>query len=122
MEHSLLMKRIFFVIPDLQYGGSVNQACLLATGLARAHLAIKVCALGEDGPLKNQLCEEGVEVEVLGWKTMFDPRPWTRLRNAIQAFSPHVIHAWELSALRAVQLTASRNGSKLIAHACVPSG
>ncbi len=111
------MYKVLFVIPSLEYGGAAKQACLLAAGLPRDQFTVKVCAFRDDGPLVKTLLDARVEVEALGWERPFDVRPLIRLRSVARAYRPDLIHTVGLPALRTLLLTASRNGSKLVADA-----
>ena len=111
------MHKILFVMPSLEYGGAAKQACLLAAGLPRDQFTVKVCAFRGDGPFVKTLLQAGVEVETLAWKRPFDIRPLIRLRSVARAYRPDLIHNVGLPALRTLLLTASRNGSKLVADA-----
>jgi glycosyltransferase involved in cell wall biosynthesis len=93
--------RIFLLIPELAWSGAAKQMSLLASELPRDRFAVRVGVLGRDGPLGHSLRSAGLEVDVLSWTRLIDPRPIRRLRQLVQDFRPDVIHGWGWSALRA---------------------
>ena len=93
---------ILFLIDSLEYGGQARQLGLLARYLPRDCFTLGVCTLRTGGSWGGALRREGIEVECLNWSRPFDLRPWLALRRLVRSFRPAVIHAWGLTAFRAV--------------------
>jgi glycosyltransferase involved in cell wall biosynthesis len=114
------MRRILFVAPDLEYTGAGKQMALLAAGLPRDEVDLRVCVLSDEGPLAPALRSAGVRVQSLGWTRRLDLlAPW-RLRRLVEDYRPDVIHAWRPAALRAVAAAAGRRERSLVLSHPVP--
>jgi glycosyltransferase involved in cell wall biosynthesis len=111
------VRKLLFVIPDLEPGGAARQLVLLAAGLPPDQFARKVCVLGPNTPWADSLRGAGVEVEALGWRLLLDPQPFLALRRVMRAFQPDVLHAWRLPALRAVAAVGGVGRSRLVVSA-----
>src|SRR5262245_12533175 len=74
----------------------------------------RICVVGSETPSVRRWRDAGLHIEALHW-TRFSLPAWWRLRRLIGAYQPHIIHAWDLGALRAVSLCKGR--AALIAHA-----
>jgi glycosyltransferase involved in cell wall biosynthesis len=109
------VRKILFIIPDLEYGGDAKQLLLLATHLPRALLTTRLVALGKPGPLVRSLQNAGLEIEALGWRLVLDLNPIRRLRRILHEFQPDVIHAWQWPSLRALWLAGNRLPGRVIA-------
>jgi glycosyltransferase involved in cell wall biosynthesis len=116
------VRKVLFVIPSLDYGGAARQLTLLAAGLPREHFHARVAVLGPAAPWAASLRAAGVEVDVLGWNRVFDPRPFLALRGLVRSFAPDVVHAWGLPAVRALALTGSRSPGQVLFSAAFPEG
>lgn len=92
--------KILFVIPDSSYSGAAKQLALIAPGMSRARFEVRVCVLGRGGPVVAELRAAELDVEVLGWTRLIDPRAVWRLRHLIQAFQPDLLAGWGESILR----------------------
>ncbi len=114
------MPKVLLVVPSLAYGGAARQARLLAAGLPREGLDVRVCALGCRAPWADELAAAGVAVDVLGWRRPFDVLPLAALRRLLRAYRPDVVHAWGPAALRAV--AAFRASARLLVSAALPPG
>jgi glycosyltransferase involved in cell wall biosynthesis len=112
--------KVLLVLPSLDFGGSARQVCLLAAGLPREGLDVRVCALGGPAPWADGLVAAGVAVDVLGWRRPFDVLPLAALRRLLRSYRPDVVHAWGPAALRAV--TAFRSSARLLVSAALPPG
>jgi glycosyltransferase involved in cell wall biosynthesis len=99
------MRKALLVTPDLAYTGTATQVTLLALGLPRDRLELRVCVLADEGSLGSVLRAAGVAVEALGWKRALSVAALLRLRQLRRTFRPDVIHAWRPEGLRAVALT-----------------
>src|SRR5262249_10111930 len=119
MDSGLPVKRVLFVIPDLQYSGAATQLSLLAAGLPKDRFGLRVAALGPDGPVADGLRAAGVAVEALAWNRWIDGKPFWRLRRVMQTYQPHLIHAWRYPSLRV--LFALRRGQSRVAVSAAES-
>jgi glycosyltransferase involved in cell wall biosynthesis len=86
--------RIAFVIPTLDRSGAEKQLSLLATRLPRGEFVPHVFALTRGGPYEAELHAAQVPVTVLGKRWKFDPWAWRRLKSALTAFLPDIVHTW----------------------------
>jgi glycosyltransferase involved in cell wall biosynthesis len=115
------MKRLLYVLPDLDYNGAARQMLYLATGLPRDQFEVRVCVLGHSRPWLGELKRADVPVQSLGWRRRLDARPLFALRKTVRDFQPDIIHAWRMSAARACQAAAIRTNARLVASAVLPS-
>ncbi len=113
MVYERFMRSILFVISSLDYGGAARQLSLLASGLARDSFRVRVAVLGAETPWVSGLRSEGVEVEVLNRRRVFDVLPFARLRRLARLGKPDIVHAWGATALRALALSGSQSPSRL---------
>jgi glycosyltransferase involved in cell wall biosynthesis len=86
------VRKVLLVTAGLDYTGPARLHSLVATGMPREH--VHVCVLGQESPWCHDLRTAGVDVDVLGWKRLLDPRPLFALRKLIARQRPDVIHAW----------------------------
>ena len=105
------MPKALLVLPSLDYGGAARQVCLLAAGLPREGIDVRVCALGGPAPWADELAAAGVVVAVLGWTRPFDVWPLAALRRLLRSYRPEVVHAWGPAALRVVAAFRASGGS-----------
>jgi glycosyltransferase involved in cell wall biosynthesis len=120
-----VVSRILVVVPSLAYGGTSKQLLLLATALPRSQFEVRVAVLGEAAPFGDTFRAHGIEVTELGWRRLLDFGPLRRLCQMATAFQPDVVHAWHLSALRAVVTAGLRMSNRVIASRVIrhdPSG
>jgi glycosyltransferase involved in cell wall biosynthesis len=97
-----MLKRILYIAPNLHYSGATTQLCLLAKELPREQFEVIVVVLSEAGSGRTSLAASGVRIETLGWRRLFDLKPWLRLRRLLNEYRPDVIHAWKAPSLRAL--------------------
>jgi glycosyltransferase involved in cell wall biosynthesis len=99
--------KVLFLVTDMDYRGAARELMLLVRGLAEVEPCVAV--LGRESPWSRQLQAQGIRVEVLGRSRLLDIQPWLRLRDVYRSFGPHVVHAWEMPAVRsAAALGAAR--------------
>jgi glycosyltransferase involved in cell wall biosynthesis len=115
------VRRILYVIPDLDHGAAATQLRLLAGALPPDRFTARVCVLGPAGPEGEALGRAGVPVEALGWRRLLDVRPFLALRRLVREFQPDVLHAWQPAGLRAAVLARGVRGTRVIASAVVPA-
>jgi glycosyltransferase involved in cell wall biosynthesis len=96
--------RILAIIPDLTYCGAGKQLVLLAKNLPKDQFEMRVCVIGQAGPLLAPLRDADIAVELLNWHRSVDIRPWLEFRKLLQRFEPQVIHAWQKRAWRFASL------------------
>ncbi|MCA9000255.1 MAG: glycosyltransferase [Planctomycetaceae bacterium] len=94
--------KLLLVIPTLDRSGAEKQFCLLATGLSREGVDVRVLVLSRGGPLQRDLEEAGIHVEILHKWGRIDPRPIWRIRRVIRDWQPDTV----LSALFSANTTA----------------
>jgi glycosyltransferase involved in cell wall biosynthesis len=97
------VKCVLFVISSLDYSGAARQLTLLASGLAREGVPVRVCVLGGPSVWGDELGAAGVAVSTLGRSRAFDVLPFLALRRLLRSFSG-VVHAWGTAAFRAAAL------------------
>jgi glycosyltransferase involved in cell wall biosynthesis len=90
---------ILFLAPDLAYGSAARQLTLLAAGLPRDRFAPRVFSLGR--------------------RRAFDVRPFLALRRELRTAAPAVVHAFGLTALRALAATGVR-GARVVLSGAAP--
>lgn len=100
------MRRILFLVPDLDYRGHARQAMLLATTLPRERFATAVASLGPSGPWANRLTDVGIGLHQFERGHRFDFQHWFALRRVLRDFQPDLIHVWGLDAFRALRYAA----------------
>ena len=105
------MKRICFLIPSLEVGGTERQLTYLAGGLTADHEVTIVCTR-RGGPLADEMRRAGVFVRVLDtWNGLggWDPRLRGKLRRTFRGHRPDVLHTFlfgfDLAANRAARET-----------------
>jgi len=99
------MQTVLFVLANLEYSGAARQLSLLATGLPREGFRVCVVVLGTETPWTELLRNQGVAVEVLGWRRPFDLLPFVALRRLVRSIRPDILHVWDATALRAIVLS-----------------
>ncbi len=112
------MKRVLFVISNLDYSGAARQLTLIAAGLPRERFQVRVCVLGRMSPWGDELRTAGIEVETLGRTRPFDLVPFLALRRLVRSCRSDVVHVWGAAALRFVALF--ENLRKLWVSAALP--
>ena len=85
---------VLMVIATLDNAGSENQMALLATGLARRGVPVRVVCLTRLGPLEAALREAGVEVELLRKRGKVDLRAFGRLLEHTRRSRGGIMHTW----------------------------
>lgn len=90
--------RVLQIIPTLDRGGAEKQLTLLAAGLRRAEIDVRVLALTRGGPLEAELGRADVPCEVIGKSWKFDPRALWRLTRRIRELKPDLVHTWLFAA------------------------
>ncbi len=100
--------KVLLVIPTLDQSGAEKQLTLLATGLPREAFDVHVFALTRGGPYAETLQAAGIPVTVFGKRFKFDPGVLRRLKRAILALKPDVVHPWLFAANAYVRLALGR--------------
>ena len=98
------MRRIFYLITELDVGGAEKTLYELVTRLDRSRFEPVVACLTGRGPIGGWLEDAGVEVKYVDMRCSFDPLAWLRLRRMIRSLRPHVIHSWLFHANLAARL------------------
>ncbi|MBX9626750.1 MAG: glycosyltransferase [Gemmataceae bacterium] len=112
------MPTVFALTPDLNQSDETGQLVRLSAGLPADRFRVEVGVLGPvDAAAAEPLREAGVTVHALGLRGGIDIRGLRRLRRAVAAASPDVIHAWGPGAVRAARLVP---GPRLVASAAEP--
>jgi glycosyltransferase involved in cell wall biosynthesis len=113
--------KLLFLIPDLAPGGGAKQLLLLAPRLPRDRFRARVASLGPERPWAAELRRAGVPVDCLDWRRTLDVQPLIRLRHLRQEFYPNLVHAWELTALRALLASGWQTPPVILSAAVVPA-
>ena len=117
------MQTILFIIPSLDYGGAARQLTLIAQGLPRDRFRSHVCVLGHTAPWVDEFAPAGVEVDILGWKRLFEAAPFFALSRLLTKLRPDVVHCWGRTPLRALEAVVGvRGAGRVFASAALPSG
>lgn len=87
-------KRVVFVINDLRRAGAETQLVHLATGLDRERYQPSVVMLKSRNDFEPELSAAGVAVTALGRRAPWDAHVLLRLRRALVAAQPDVVHAY----------------------------
>jgi glycosyltransferase involved in cell wall biosynthesis len=90
--------RIVQIIPTLDQGGAEKQLTLLATHLPRDEFDVHVCVLTRSGPLAAVLQQANIPVLEIRKRWKLDPAAYWRLRRALVALQPDLVHTWLFAA------------------------
>ena len=104
------MRRILYLITELEIGGAEKALYELATRLDRTRFEPIVACLSGRGPIFGRLKEKGVEVISIDMRGWWDLGAWLRLRRALRANRPHVLHTFLFHANFVGSLVAIRSG------------
>lgn len=88
------MRKVLFVLPDLDRGSMIRQVAALAQRLGARGRETRVCAL-RGGPGIDALHEVGIPTSILGRGWLCDPRPYQRLIRLVRSFAPDIVHCWQ---------------------------
>jgi len=100
---------VFLLVSDLDPGDATEQFLLLARGLPRDRFALSAGAVGAaTGPAADALKAAGVPVGAYPIRGALDFGGMRRLRAAVLATNPALVHAFGPRAVRAAQLVVTR--------------
>jgi glycosyltransferase involved in cell wall biosynthesis len=116
------VRKVFIVIPSLEYCFAARQVTLLAMGLPRERFDVQVGVLGTSSPWAEDLRQAGITVEAFGKRRPLDVAPFRVLRRWLAQGRPEVIHVWGQAALRAVALCGGRGLRPLVVSRLLPPG
>ncbi|HBH50881.1 MAG TPA: glycosyl transferase [Planctomycetaceae bacterium] len=100
--------RVLLLIPTLDQSGAEKQLMLLATGLPRPEVDVRVCCLTRGGPYQQELEQQGIPVTILHKRFRFDPLCLSRLRRLLREWTPDVLHTWLFAGNAYGRLAAGR--------------
>lgn len=100
------MRRVFYLITELDVGGAEKTLYELATRLDRERFEPAVGCLSGRGPVGDRLARAGVAVEYIGMRGWWDVSAWLRLRRVLRERRPHVLHTFLFRANLAGRLAA----------------
>jgi len=89
-----MMRRVFYLITELDAGGAEKALYELATRLDRRRFEVMVGCLTGRGAVGEQLLAAGVDVRYFEMRGWWDAAAWLRVREALREFRPHVLHAF----------------------------
>ena len=69
---------------------------------------MRVAVLETATPWTESLRQAGIDIDIYGWKRLIDVEPFFALRRLLKADRPGVVHAFGMTALRALQLCGVR--------------
>ena len=99
---------------------------MLARGLAREGFRVRVVVLETAMPWVESLRQAGIDIDIYDWKRLIDVEPFFALRRLLKADRPGVVHAFGMTALRALKLCGVRGlrvvGSDLLHGGRPPRG
>ena len=110
MEAEADMRRIFYLITELDVGGAEKSLYELATHLDRTRFEAVVGCLTGHGPVGKWLEEAGIEVVYLDMASWWDIGAWLRLRRELRDRRPHVLHTFLFHANLAGRIAAVKLG------------
>jgi glycosyltransferase involved in cell wall biosynthesis len=119
---------LFLLTSDLGTSDAAEQLALLAANLPRERFALSAGVLGPaNGPAADALRAAGVPVASLPIRGLLDFSGMRRLRQAVSAADPAVVHCFGPEAVRAARLFIARGGDgnvpRLVASAAaIPGG
>lgn len=89
-----MSKRVLLVINDLRRAGAETQLVYLATGLDRNRFEPRIVILKTENDFEDELLAAGVPVVALGRRSSWDLHVLWRLRRALRAARPDVVHSF----------------------------
>jgi glycosyltransferase involved in cell wall biosynthesis len=111
VESELTHAKLFFLASDLGAGDAVAQLALLACGLPRDRFAVTVGTLCRaDTPAADALRRAGLSVMSLPIRHPLNFSGMRKLRSAVRAANPAVLHCFGPAAVRAARLATSGDG------------
>jgi glycosyltransferase involved in cell wall biosynthesis len=122
------MLNVFHLISDLGPGGAAKQLGLLAPVLPRDKFRVEVGVLGPaGGPAADALREASVPVRPFRVRHLFDVSALRKVRAAVAAHRPAVVHAWDPPALRTSRFVLAAHPDdgavpRLVASGCSALG
>ena len=127
LEADPTFTKLFFLASDLCACGAAGPLALLAGALPRDRFALAVGVLGPaTGPTADALRAAGTVVVDLPIRHPLDFRGMRRLRDAVRAANPAVVHAFGPAAVRAARLVLAPHGDgnapRLVASAATAPG
>jgi len=106
------MRRILYIITELDVGGAEKALYELATRLDRRRFEPVVACLTGRGAIAEWLEREGVQVRYVDMRGWWDIPAWVRLRRTLKEERPGVVHAFLFHANVAGKLAAMGLGIK----------
>lgn len=100
------MKRVFYLITELDIGGAEKALYELVTRLDRSRFEPVVGCLSGHGPIGEWLQQKDVPVLHMGMRGCWDLPAWLRLRRALRETKPHVLHTFLFHANLAGRIAA----------------
>jgi glycosyltransferase involved in cell wall biosynthesis len=120
------VRNLLLLISSLDYSGPARRLCSLARGLSREGFRVRVGVLETTAPWAEALRQDGVDLDIYGWKRPIDMEPFFALRRSLKANRLDVVHAFGSTALRALKLCGLRGvrvlGSDLLHGGGPPAG
>ncbi len=104
------LRRILYVITDLEVGGVPLHLCRLATSMHELGHVVRVVSLSPPGPVSEMIAQAGVEVGSCDARSVAGIGALLRLRREIAQFQPDIIHSFLFHANIACRLTAPLAG------------
>lgn len=86
--------RVAFLISTLDLAGAEKQFALLASSLDRSRFEPFVLCLRRGGPYEERLRRAGIPIWILGQRAKLSIPLWLRLRAALRAIRPRILHTW----------------------------
>jgi len=108
-------RRIAFVIPSLEPGGTERQLTYLVKGLAAEWEILLVCT-SQLGAWAEEVAKHA-RVESLGLANGWDPRMYTKLRRIFADFRPDVVHTFLFGFDYWANRAARRSGVRVVVNA-----
>lgn len=107
------MKRICYIIPSLNVGGTERQLIYLVRSLAKDYEITVVCTR-ESGALSGEAHRAGAKIEVLDTPSAWDPRIRRRVMHVLRERRPDIVHTFLFGFDWAANAAARRFGVPVI--------
>lgn len=91
---------VLYVIDKLQRAGAQIHLLHLVRGLDRSLFAPRVCCLLQGGPVADEMRASGIDVHVLGLRTIYGPAAWRALPGLVRRIRAQtdIVHTYLVSA------------------------
>jgi len=108
------MRKIFYLITELDIGGAEKALHRLVTNLDRTRFEPTVGCLTGRGPMGEWFTQNGIEVVYFDMRSFWDLPAWLRLRKELERRKPDVLHTFLFHANIAGRLVGRGRAGRVI--------